>query len=88
MQTKQQTAWVPQIGLYIGAGLFLAFPLPKNGLLSDIAAGLGFMLLAYAVFYRIKLRRNRRREQADFAGFDRIMARQGGTRPQPEDTLE
>jgi hypothetical protein len=28
-----------------------------------------------------------RREQADFAGFDRIMQRQGGEAPSPEDTL-
>jgi hypothetical protein len=28
-----------------------------------------------------------RREQADFTGFDRIMQRQGGETPSPEDTL-
>jgi hypothetical protein len=56
------------IGLYIGLGLFLAFPLKKNGMLSDISAGIGFVMIAIYVFFviRRKMTKKLNRGQGDF----------------------
>jgi hypothetical protein len=51
---KSNVARASSVGLLIGVGLFLAFPLPKHGIASDIVAALGIAIIAVFLIHKYK----------------------------------
>ncbi len=63
-RAKSKMARASQFGMMFGIGLFIAFPLPKTGIFTDVVKGIGVAALIAAIVYRQKLKHHRIAEQA------------------------